>query len=81
MANDLCFENAKQALKSRGQKKRAGGLCPKNSTVQHLFHSGLEPGDRRQDEIRETVLTVSSSSGPLSFEHEQLRHCPGMRNR
>jgi len=29
---------------------------------QHLIHTGLEPGDRWLREIRETVLTVSSSS-------------------
>ena len=32
-------------------RKHGGGrLCLKSSTVQHLIHTGLEPGDRRRDE-------------------------------
>jgi len=38
------------------------GALPQSSTVQHLIHTGLEPGDRRLEEICETVLTVSSAS-------------------
>jgi len=40
----------------------AGSVFASKFDIQHLIHTGLEPGDRRLGEIRETVLTVSSSS-------------------
>jgi|GEM_PF-5180435 len=47
---------------------------PQSSTVQDLIHTGLEPGDRGREEMRETVLTVSSSFGTTKLlSTRQLR--------
>ena len=59
----------------------AGSGLASKFDIQHLIHTGLEPGDRWLGEIRETVLTVSSLPGPLSVEHETVTSQPRLTNR
>jgi len=49
---------------------KAERLCLKSSTVQDLIHTGLEPGDRWLEEIREPFQRFRLLPGPLSFQHE-----------
>ena len=49
-------------------------LCLKSSTVQHLIHTGLEPGDRRRDEnSRNRFNGLSSFRDHQALSTGQLR--------
>jgi hypothetical protein len=60
---------------------RSGAALPQKPKVRPLIHTGLQPGDERQQE-RGTVLTVCSSGQCTeAVEYEGVTSTAGRRNR
>jgi hypothetical protein len=58
------------------RQKHIGQALPNSLKISPLIHTGLQPGDERQEKIGGTVLTVCSSQGTEPVEYEYLHHQP-----
>ena len=57
------------------QETLSSALPRKSESAKSLIHTGLQPGDLWQGEIRETVLTVSTSQRTRA-DHDPVTSAP-----